>query len=440
VNVTLLPSARLLAVTAVLTAASLALLAFPEAKLLLAALDLTLAGAAVLDWLLTPAPRVWRVVRLAPERVSVLGQQTVVVRVANESSAALAVRLRDAAPASFRAEPDELAGVIPANNGTDFVYRIRPAQRGRFEFGPIYLRYRSILGLWERSRVIPAPAATQVYPSVDAIERYHLLARADQLPALGIRRLRVRGTSWEFESLRDFVNGDDLRLMDWKATARRSRLTVRNQQAERSQAVILLVDSGRLMTAEEEGISKLDQAVNAALLLAHVALARGDRVGLCTFSSDVHAWLAPRARTGQMRLVTEALYDLRGDFTESDHARCLRQVATRHNKRALLVVLTDFVDADTAADMVAALRHTARRHVVLFAAYKDPFLERAARQLPATEAEGFRKMVALGLLRERQEVLQRLRQGGIQAIDAAPGEVTPELLNKYLEITLRGLV
>src|SRR5262249_57233266 len=133
----------------------------------------------------------------------------------------------------------------------------------------------------------------------------------------------------EFESLREYAFGDDVRQLDWKATARRARLIVRNQEAERNQTVLLLLDCGRLMNATEDGVSKLDHAVNAALLLAHVALARGDRVGLCTFSSGVHAWLAPGARGGQMRLVTEARYDLRGEFTESDHARCRAQGALR---------------------------------------------------------------------------------------------------------------
>jgi uncharacterized protein (DUF58 family) len=440
VSAGLLPSPRLVSLAGVLAVASLALLALPGAVLLLGAIDLTLVGAAVLDWLLTPRPGVLRVVRIAPERASLAGTQRVIVRVGNESRAALSIRLRDTTPLSFRADPVELAGIVPADDGTELSYAIFPSRRGRFEFGSIYLRYRSVLGLWELAGVVAMPAATKVYPALDAVERYDLLARSDQLRALGIRRLRLRGAAWEFESLRDFANGDDTRLIDWKATARRGKLIVRNQEAERSQTVIVLVDSGRLMTAEEGGVSKLDHAVNAALLLAHVALERGDRVGVCAFSSSVHGWMAPRARSGQMRLVTEMLYGLTGDFTESDHARCLRQVALRHNKRALLVVLTDFVDADTAADMVVALRHAARRHVVVFAALKDLFMERTARSQPQTEEEGFRKAVAVGLLRERQEVLARLRLAGVQVVDATPSGVTPDLLNKYLEISLRGLV
>jgi uncharacterized protein (DUF58 family) len=194
------------------------------------------------------------------------------------------------------------------------------------------------------------------------------------------------------------------------------------------------------MNATEDGVSKLDHAVNAALLLAHVALSRGDRVGLCTFSGKVHSWLTPRGNVAQTRLIGEALYDLRGDFTETDHGRCMKFVAARHPKRSLLVVLTDFVDSTTAADMVSHLDLAARRHVVLFAALKDAFLERAAHSMPETEREGFRKAAAVELLRERREVLERIRHAGGLVVDAEPGNITPPVINGYLEVMLGGLL
>lgn len=435
-----LPSRRLLWWAAGLGAGSLAILAVPGLTLILLAADLALVGVVLLDWLLTPGPRALVITRSAPARASLLGTHAIEVQTVNHSGTRLAVRVRDDVPPPLMPDLEELAGEIPARGRTTLRYTIHPSTRGRFSFGRFHARYRSVLGLWERSLIVPAEQEIRVYPAVEEVERYHLLAKTDRLAVLGIRRVRVRGASWEFESLRDFANGDDTRLMDWKATARRSRLIVRNQQAERNQTVILLVDCGRLMTAEEKSISKLDRAVNAALLLSHVGLSRGDRVGLCTFSGKIHAWIAPRPQVGQMRLLTEALYDLRADFSESDHARCLRQVALRHNKRALLVVLTDFVDAVTAADMVAAVRHAARRHLVLFVALRDPFLERAAHAEAKDDEAGFRKATALSLLRERQEVLESLRRSGVQVGDVDPAEVTPNLVNKYLEITFRGLL
>jgi uncharacterized protein (DUF58 family) len=435
-----LPSRRLLDWAAVAAGVSLAVVAFPDAWLALLTVDVVLAGAALLDWLLTPRPGRLDVVRLAPDRLSALDRQTVVLLVRNRSGVPLRVRLRDTVPDALQAEAEEVSGVVPADGETRLEYPVLARARGLFSWGQIHLRYRSVLGLWDGRKVIDAAAEVRVYPSLVELHRYHLLARADRLAALGIRKVRLRGGAWEFESLRDYADGDDVRTIDWKATARRRKLIVRNHQAERNQTVLLLVDSGRLMNATVDGVAKLDHAVNTALLLAHVALERGDRVGLCTFSYRVHAWVPPRAHLAQNRLLSEALYDLRGDFTETDHGRCLRYLAGRHSKRALLVVLTDFVDAESAQEMVAHLALAGRRHLVLFAAFKDPFLERRARERPATPFDGFRKAAALDLLRDRREVLERLRQLGAHVLDAEPAGVTPPLINSYLEITFRGLL
>ena len=435
-----LPSRRLLFGIAVAGVAGLVILIFPQASLLLLTIDLVLVAAAFLDWLITPGSGGVHALRRSPDRLSVLCPSSVALTVQNRSAVGLRVRLRDTPPESFDPSSAELTGTVPAAGEARWEYQVVPRTRGSFSWGAIHLRYRSLLGFWEWQKTVAALAQSRVYPNLVTLERYQLLARANRLETLGIRKVRLRGGNWELESLRDYVPGDDTRLIDWKATSRRHKLIVRNQEAERNQTILLLVDSGRLMNAEVDGIAKLDHAVNTALMLAYVALSRGDRVGLCSFSHEVHSWVMPRAHRAQMRLITESLYDLRGDFTETDHGRCLRVLASHFSKRALLVVLTDFVDAQTAADMIAHLHLAARRHLVLFAALKDPLLDRAAGSHPADAFEGFRKTSAIELLRERREVLERLRQVGMHVLDAEPAGVTPALINRYLEITLRGLL
>jgi uncharacterized protein (DUF58 family) len=435
------PSRRLVRWGVAGTLAAVLVFVFPVAALPLLTFDLLLAGAALLDWLLTPGPSVLKVERVAPARLAVLAQHTVTLVLRNTFTAPLHVRIKDTAPEAFHADPEEVVGTVPAQGETRLEYQIKPMTRGRFPWGAMHLRYRSLLGLWENQHVIEAAGDARVYPNLAALHRYFLLARMNRLETMGIRKARLRGGAWEFESLRDYAHGDDVRLIDWKATARRRKPIVRNHEAERNQSVLVLLDCGRLMNSEVDGAAKLDHAVNSALMLAHIALARGDRVGLCTFSHKVHAWLTPRAHLPQNRLITEALYDLRGDFTESDHGRCLRLIRSRFPKRALVILLTDFVDASTSADMVAHLQLTAHRHVVLFVALKDPFLERAARLYPAVNAiDGFRKAAAVELLRERREVLERLRQMGAHVIDADPRAATAPLINQYLQITFRGLL
>jgi uncharacterized protein (DUF58 family) len=434
------PSWSLLAAATAGAIAALAVLIYPGAWLALVAFDVFLFAAALLDWLITPGPGKLEVGRLPCDTASVLTPRPVTVVIHNRSASRLTVTVRDKPPDSFTIDPPALDGDVPAQAEVRWRFRITPRSRGAFTWGPIYLRYRSLLGLWQMRARVEAPGKTRAYPALAELHRYHLLARAGRLEAIGLRRQRLRGSAWEFESLREYAFGDDTRLIDWKATARRRKTIVRNQESERNQTVLLLVDHGRLMNAEVDGILKLDHAVTGALLLAHVALTRGDRVGLCTFSSAVHAWVPPRAHRAHLHVIGETLYDLRGDFTETDHGRCLRLLASRHSKRALLIVITDFVDADTAADMVAHLQRAARRHLVLFVALNDPLLAVAARNRPATRFAGFKKSAAIELLRERRQVLQGLRQRGIHVLDVEPSQLAPPLINRYLEVACRGLL
>ncbi len=439
-TVSLLPAPRLIALAVGLTVGALGLLIVPAALPLLVAANVVLAGAALLDWLFTPGPRALSVVRRCPERLGLLTAQTILLDVTNRSAVGLRLRLRDAPPPELPTPRGaDWAGKVPADGSAQGSYLVLAARRGQHVWGPLHVRYRSVFGLWERVLILPGGQSVRVYPGLADIERYHLLARANRLEQLGVRKVKARGQA-ELESLRDYTEGDDVRLLDWKATARRARLTVRQLRTERNQTILLLIDSGRLMNAEEDGVSKLDHAINAALLLAHVGLTRGDRVGLCVFSHKEHAWVPPRSQPGHLQMLTDALYDLHGDFTESDHGRALAAVASRHGKRALLVVLTDFTDAATAREMVGQVALAGRRHLVLFAALKDRFLRRAADAPAQDTAAGFRKAVALDLLRQRTEVLEALRHQGVQVLDVAPGDLAPAVLNGYLEVTFRGML
>ncbi|MFT3883673.1 MAG: DUF58 domain-containing protein [Gemmatales bacterium] len=251
-----------------------------------------------LDWLITPGPGNIVIERQVAERLSLLNQHPVKIVIRNHSRANLTLHWRDTVPLSFELEAATMSdGSGMAEGGSSLLghYTVKPLKRGQYFFQDVHVRYRSLLGFWERAVISPLKAEVRVYPSVVDVRRYHLLARANRLDLLGLRQLRIKGTA-EFESLREYKRGDDVRLLDWKATARRSKLIVRNQQAERNQTILVLLDSGRLMNAEEKNVSKLDLAINATLLLTHVALSRGDRIGLCAFSHRAHTWVAPAPR------------------------------------------------------------------------------------------------------------------------------------------------
>jgi uncharacterized protein (DUF58 family) len=440
-HASLIPSRWLLILLSCFSLGSLLLILWPAAFAILLSLNILLLTFALIDWLITPGPKSLVLERQMPERLSLLHQAEVKVVVRNQSRSPLSFRWRDTIPLLFQAsdEMPEGKGQVPASSSTICTYTVVPRKRGKYSFDDLHLRYRSLLQLWERAVVLSKPVTVKVYPSVAEVERYHLLARANRLDLVGLRQLRLKGNA-EFESLRDYMRGDDVRLLDWKATARRQKLIIRNQQAERNQTIIVMLDCGRLMNAEEKGVSKLDQAINATLLLSHVALSRGDRIGMCAFSHRPHVWVSPRASMHQIQLISDSLYNLPGDYTESNHAKALATVAARFNKRALLILLTDFVDAATSSEMFAHLRQSSRKHLVLFTALKDRYLMEASRHHPASRTEGYRVAMAQGLLDERAVVLEQLRHYGMQVIDAHAEELSPHLLNKYLEIMNRGLL
>lgn len=421
-------------------AASLAVVVVSEAWRFVLAGNVVIVVIAVLDWLLAPNPKLIHAIRDLPHRWFVLKPETVSIRAVNASRRPLTIRAIDASPAQVRTPAPELNIHVGPNGENVGEYQLLPLSRGRHQFGSIHLRYASPLGLWDMDRVVPADANMDVYPNLALLDHYRLLAIADKTETTDARTIRRLGASSEFESLREYAFGDDTRKLDWKASARRGKLIVRQERAERNQSILILIDSGRLMNAEEDGVSKLDHAINAALLLAHVALSRGDRVGLCAFSHKVHAWLAPRGGRAQGRLIGETLYDLKGDYRESDHARAMQLVANRHPKRSLVVAITDFVDATTAADLVTHLGQAARRHVVLLAALQDRFLAHASVAPVQIARDGFRRAAAVDLLHDRREVLEQIRHLGGLVLDATPADLSPRLLNRYLEVVLRGML
>ena len=254
---------------------------------------------------------------------------------------------------------------------------------------------------------------------------------------VGERLVRERGAAQEFAALRDHHPDDDWRLVDWKATARRNRLTVRTYEAERSQAVLLCVDTGRLMGATVGGVTKLDLACDAALRLASHALGHGDRVGCLAFSDRVHADCPPRKGRDHLARCADLLSDARADLAETSLVRCVQHLERRHRKRALLIVLTDVLDTGLAEDVLAPLTVVARRHRVLLVGIRDREIGAFAAAPPLDLDAICRQAVAQEMLRERRAALERLRRAGVATLDCDAEAIGPPLLARYLALTGR---
>lgn len=318
------------------------------------------------------------------------------------------------------------------------VYKLYAASRGDFGFGDVALRWRSRLGLVIKQALIPAAESVKVYPNINEAKRYELHARRNR--QLGLRRSRVRGQGREFESLRDYVIGDELRHISWTATARRGKLTTRQYQIERNQNIVVMIDAGRLMTSRIEHLSKLDHAINAALAIGYVATSGGDNIGLLVFNRQVVSYLPPQRRNSQLAAMTEALYNVKAQMIEPSYARAFQYLSQNCKRRSLVVILTDLVDRDASAELLAYTAALLPRHLPLIVTIGDNDLRALVATEPKVVADVYKQSVAEELLQQREEALARITELGGLSLDVQAGQLSFQLVNKYLEVKERGLL
>lgn len=393
----------------------------------LALADFTLARRAPL--------KVWREL---PPRLQVGVSNTITLHVVNTGPSPVRLQLKDDAPDAFAVSPEILTLALSANSRARSHVIATPARRGRFEFGDLNVRVVGPLGLVAHERRVPAATTASVFPDMRQASRLLLGDAALDLVNLGLRQLRRDGRGSEFTRLRDYTQGDSVRDVDWKATARRSRPVTRVMEAERSQTVLIGLDAGRSMAAYVGDVTKLDHAVNAALFLAFVAVRNGDRVGLVVFADGVKAYLAPAAGRGQYRKIVEVLYAAKPHLTYVDYLALFKELSTRLRKRSLLCLFTDFIDEDQADTMVDPLRRLARRHVPLCLSVKDSALARLLETPPPDAETAYQHAVASELLLEREAVKRRVGRGGVCVVDVEAAELSLAAVNTYLEIKARG--
>jgi uncharacterized protein (DUF58 family) len=382
----------------------------------------------------------YRVQRKMPEPFSLGEREDVTVVVENPAAAGLMARIADHAPAELRPQPRELDGRFDAAGRLQLTYQTVSPKRGAFRFGPIDLQVWRDEGWWRRQTRLQHPDEVAVFPNVVAIKRVQLTLRRGLRAMAGLRRARPPGASTAFAGLRDYVRGDDIRRVSWTATARRDRPVVVEVEAERGQQVMIAIDCGRLMTAPAGDLDKLDHAVNAALMLAWVAQAYGDRVGLMTFDDHVKGFIKPERGSTQIRRLTEALYAIKAEYVEPDFGHAMTHLALRLGRRSMVVVLTDVQDPEASKELVAHCLRLSGKHLVLVVAMSDPAVL-AARDAPiTTSARAYEWAAAEQFVASRRESFELLRRGGVLGLDVVAGSLSPALVERYLELKERALL
>jgi len=367
--------------------------------------------------------------------------QDVELVIENPGHSALALRLRDDVPDIATADPPLFEITIPARRQAVLTYRFTPKRRGTYRFERVDALIASRLGLWRRQCTWPVATEVRVYPDIHQVERYTMLARRDRLSTIGLRRSRRLGTDNEFERLRDYIEGDDPRHIDWRATARRRKLTCRAFQLNQSQRIIFMIDCGRLMAGDTgDGLSPLDHAFNSMLLLAHVALIRGDQVGLLAFSDRVRAYVAPGGGPRRIRRLVHSVHNVFPELVESRYDRAFIELEERCRKRSLVVVLSNLFDELSAQLAGQYLRNLRGRHLPLAVFLRDHDLFALADRAGDHGPSLYQGAAAAALLNWRERVMTGLRQSGVLTLDVFPEELSALLVNRYLEIKARHLL
>lgn len=436
----IVPTRRALVIAAALT--PVALLGFVYAG----ALDIMLLGDAVLlalivlDARLAPDGNAVRVTRIAANSFSTGRETSCTYQWTNASMRRARLVVRETRPARLGGVLAPRPVEVGAHADVRETHAVRPLRRGRETAGWFAVRSTGPLGLAMRQWRVDLPWAITVYPALPASRLRASVAEAVRRRDHGLRESRQLGEGRQFESLRAWVPGDDTRHIDWKATARRRKAIVRQYEEERRQQVLLVIDAGRLLTADIDGESRLEHVVRAALWLAFAANHHDDNVGVMVFADEVQHYVAPQRGRRGLEAVLDVLAVIEPKLVEPDYPAAFRQLAYRNRKRALTVVFTDVIDRFASEALVANVGSLRPRHLPLVVTLKNPGLHDAATATPEASPGAYRKAAAEALLAEREAALVQMRRAGAVVLDVAPHNASRAVVDQYLELKRKGRI
>ncbi|VVN28971.1 hypothetical protein PS645_04727 [Pseudomonas fluorescens] len=351
----------------------------------------------------------------------------------------LNIQIYDHVPDGLSFENLPLTVELQPGQRSEIGYRLRPLKRGHFTFERCEISLPSPMGLWSGKRLLSVTDDTRVYPDFARLYGGQLLAVDNWLSQLGVRQNQRRGQGLEFHQLREFREGDSLRQIDWKATARQRTPIAREYQDERDQQIIFLLDCGRRMRSQDGELAHFDHALNACLLLSYVALRQGDAVGFSTFAAEQQRYLGPVKGMGQLNVLLNTVYDLNSSRHSADYSSAATQLLARQKRRALVVMVTNLRDEDD-DELLAAVKRLSVHHFVLVASLREDVLDSARQQAVQTLSDALTYCGTVDYLNARSELHERLSAHGVQVLDALPNQLGAQLVTRYLSWKRAGLM
>ncbi len=375
------------------------------------------------------------------EKLSNGDENDIFINLENASAQRLWAEVVDELPAQFQRRDFSMPVALPAASRLKLRYTLRPVKRGEYAFGALRVFVRSVLGLVcrrysfeQQGKVVP------VYPAFLQMRKYELLAISNRLTEYGIKKIRKVGHNLEFEQIKDYVIGDDIRTINWKATARRNSLMVNHYQDERAQQVYSIIDKGRSMRMPFEQMSLLDYAINASLVISKIALLKDDKAGLIAFNNRISAFVPASRVSRQMNTILQTLYHQKSAYKESDLEKLYIHVKNRIAQRSLLLLYTNFESLSSMRRQLPYFRRLAGQHLLVVILFENTELQQRSTVLAEDLEEVYIQTIAQNMIYEKQLIAKELMQYGIHSIVTTPKALTVNTINKYLELKARGLV
>ena len=436
----MIPRPRLLAWFAALGVFLVAGVWFPRLSLAGLVANGVLALVAAADLYRMVRPEQIEILRETSDVLSVGAANPIVFRVLSRAPGPITIEITDEPPVPSRSEGLPFEATLVPQRELEATYHLYPQRRGANQFRNVYFRYRSRLDLWSRHVKRPLVDDVRIYPDIRTVRRFDLLAKRNRLSEMGLKLWRLRGKEGEFERLREYRREDEMRHIDWSATAKYQKLISREYTTERNQNIVILLDCGRSMLNETDGISHLDRGLNAAIILSYIALGQGDNVSLVAFSNRIERYVGPLRGKAAIQSLIQKTYDLEPRHEASDYGLACEDGLRRQKKRALVLLITYALDDQHLNAIGRYLRTLISSHLFLCVLLKDLPLVGLAERVPQTDVEAYQVAAAAEMLGAQERRLSGVRAAGIHATEVVPNELAAEVINQYLDVKARHLL
>lgn len=378
--------------------------------------------------------------RTTPEKLSNGDENQISVSIKNYYNFSIFTKVIDEIPYQFQVRNFEIKRKVKTASQDDLNYYLRPTERGEYFFGTLNIYVSSPLKLVARRYRFAQDEMVPTYPSYIQLRKYDLIAFSNNLFQYGVKKIRRIGHTMEFEQIKEYVQGDDIRTLNWKATAKKNSLMVNQFQDEKSQSVYMAIDTGRVMKMPFNGLSLLDYAINATLVLSNVILKKQDKAGMFSFSKKVENRVFAEKRSSQMQKILESLYNIKTDFFESDYSRLYSDIKKNINQRSLIILYTNFETLDGLHRQLPYLKGIAKNHLLVVVFFQNTELNQIIHKKAETIHEVYDKIIAEKFNFEKRLIVNELKKYGIYSVLTQPENLTLDTINKYLEVKARGIL